>query len=101
MIDSVWKFLIAYGLLVNLCGFMLCGLDKRRAVKKQWRVPERRFFLLAFLGGGPGILAGMYTFRHKTKHKSFTAGIPAIIIAECILCGVLWWLCGTFFAGGR
>lgn len=79
------KFIIAYLLMVNVCGFALCGLDKNKARKGQWRVPERRFFIIAFLGGGPGVLAGMYGFRHKTLHRSFTLGIPAIIIAECII----------------
>lgn len=90
MIGNGLKFIIAYALMVNLFGFILCFIDKRKAVKNQWRVPEIRFFIVAVLGGGPGVLAGIYKFRHKTKHKKFTVGIPAIIIIECILLMLLW-----------
>lgn len=85
MMDNVIKFVVAYALLINVAGFVLCFWDKRRAIRHQWRIPELRFFIVALLGGGPGVLAGMYKFRHKTKHKKFTLGIPAIIIAECLL----------------
>ena len=82
---SVSKVVIAYLVMVNLVGFWMCLWDKRRAVKNLWRIPERRFFLTAVLGGGPGVLAGMYAFRHKTRHRTFTVGIPVIIIVEFIL----------------
>ncbi|HIQ99210.1 MAG TPA: DUF1294 domain-containing protein [Candidatus Scybalocola faecavium] len=85
------RILAAWLLLVNLYGFILCRIDKTRAVRHQWRIPEKRFFVTAFLGGGPGVLAGMYTFRHKTKHVQFTAGIPAISIIEYVLIILLLW----------
>ncbi len=85
MMDGWIKFILAYLLMVNLCGFCLCAMDKKKAKNGQWRVPERRFFVIAVLGGGPGVLLSMYRFRHKTKHRTFTVGIPAIIISECIL----------------
>lgn len=82
--------IIAYVLIINFCGFVLCGWDKRKAVKHQWRVPERDFFILALVGAGPGILAGMYTFRHKTRHRKFTIGIPVMILIDCTVIFTLW-----------
>ena len=59
--------------------------DKRRAKKNRWRIRESTMILSAVIGGSIGALAGMYTFRHKTKHIKFTAGIPAILIAQVLL----------------
>ncbi len=83
-------FIIAYMAMINLYGFISCGMDKKKAQKGEWRIPEKRFFITTVLGGGIGVLAGMYKFRHKTKHRSFTLGIPAIIIAQCILLYLIW-----------
>jgi uncharacterized membrane protein YsdA (DUF1294 family) len=60
-------------------------VDKRKARKNRWRIPERTLILSAALGGSIGALLGMYTFRHKTKHLKFTLGIPAILIAQISL----------------
>ena len=76
---------LGYLLAVNLAGLLLCGVDKRRAKRKRWRIPERSFFLTALLGGGPGVWAGMYLFRHKTKHWYFVWGMPAIIVCQVLL----------------
>mgnify|MGYP003765734569 CR=1 FL=1 len=62
------------------CGLM--GWDKNLARRQQGRVPERTLFLVALLGGSLGVWAGMYLFRHKTRHLSFTYGVPAIIILQ-------------------
>ena len=59
--------------------------DKRRARKGKRRIPEATLFTAAILGGSIGALAGMYTFRHKTKHKSFVYGMPAILIVQIVL----------------
>ena len=72
--------LLAGDLLLSLWGFLLCRFDKRRAVKGGRRIRERTFFLLSLFGGGPGVWAGMYAFRHKTLHRSFRFGIPALIL---------------------
>lgn len=88
---SIWmKMGIAYLVLANLAGFMLMGVDKRRAKKKQWRIPEKTLFLSAIAGGSVGALYGMHLFRHKTKHKSFVFGIPAILIVQLLLIIVLF-----------
>lgn len=83
---SIWmKIGMAYLLFANLVGFVLMGIDKHKAKKKQWRIPEKTLFLSAILGGSIGALYGMHLFRHKTKHKSFKFGMPAILIVQLLL----------------
>lgn len=60
--------------------------DKRAAIKKLWRTKESTIFLIAILGGSLGIIGGMKFFRHKTKHKKFTYGIPFIMIVQIAFC---------------
>ena len=69
---------------MNIVGFLLMGIDKYKAKKKLWRVPEKVLFLSAILGGAVGVYAGMLFFRHKTKHWYFMTGVPAILLAEVI-----------------
>lgn len=75
---------------VNLLAFGTFGLDKYRAVKGKWRVPERRLFLLAAAGGSAGALLGMYVFHHKTQKPKFTIGIPLILAAQLLI------ICASF-----
>ncbi len=75
---------------VNAAGFFLMGADKRRAARGQWRVPERGFFLLALAGGAAGCLLGMAVFRHKTRHRKFTWGLPALLAAQSALAYLLY-----------
>lgn len=75
----------AYLLFINLIGFALMGIDKYKAKKHLWRIPEKTLFLAAVLGGSVGTIAGMYTFRHKTKHWYFVIGMPAILILQAAL----------------
>lgn len=76
------KYFLWYLLLINAAAFILMLVDKRKARKNRWRIPERTLILSAALGGSIGALLGMYTFRHKTRHLKFTLGIPAILIAQ-------------------
>ena len=61
---------------------MLMLIDKIKAKKNLWRIKESTLMLWAAVGGSIGALAGMYTFRHKTLHRKFTIGIPAILILQ-------------------
>lgn len=70
---------------MNLLGFIMFGLDKSKAVRGEWRIPERSLFLVAVLGGSLGAWIGMYVFRHKTKHWRFCVGIPGILVVQCLL----------------
>ena len=79
------KYFLLYLLLINAAAFLLMLVDKIKARKNRWRIPERTLFGSALLGGSIGAILGMYTFRHKTRHLSFTLGIPAILIAQIAL----------------
>ena len=58
------KILLVYLLVINLIAFAMYGLDKQRAIKDKWRIPEKTLLLVALFGGGVGAFAGMQTFRH-------------------------------------
>ena len=77
-------FLI-YLILINAVGFLLMLSDKYKAIKKQWRIPERVLLTVAFLGGSLGSILGMQLFRHKTRHLKFSLGLPAIFALQAIL----------------
>lgn len=79
-----------YIILINLIAFVVFGIDKRKARKGQWRVPESTLFILAIIGGSIGALLGMLAFRHKTKHRKFTIGIPLILALQIALLVTLW-----------
>lgn len=79
------KNIIIYLIVINLIGFYMMWSDKRKAKWGKWRIPENTLFMVTALGGGIGTIAGMYTFRHKTKKLKFTVGLPAILILETIL----------------
>lgn len=83
------KYFFIYLLLINAAAFLLMLIDKQKARKKLWRIQERTLILSAALGGSIGALVGMYTFRHKTKHLKFTIGIPAILIIQLLLAGII------------
>ena len=77
-------YFILYVIFINLLGFLLMKLDKSYAIKKQYRISEKTFFVISFLLGSIGVYAGMYTFRHKTKHINFTVMIPALFILNIL-----------------
>lgn len=68
--------------LFNVFAFILTGLDKYKSKHNRRRISEKMFFTVAVLGGSAGILAGMYFFRHKTRHTSFVWGIPIILMLQ-------------------
>ena len=84
------QILTAYFLIINLVTLAVYGIDKRRAKKQQWRIPEATLLWLAVLGGSVGAIGGMKWFHHKTKHKKFRYGLPAILIGQLILAAYLW-----------
>ncbi|MEN2765604.1 DUF1294 domain-containing protein [Ornithinibacillus sp. 16A2E] len=71
----------------NLLGFALMGIDKRKAERNKWRIPERTLWGVAILGGAIGSYFGMKVFRHKTKHQSFRIGMPLLILIHAALIG--------------
>lgn len=78
------QYLYAYLLIVNAAGFLLMLVDKYKAKKKLWRIPEASLMGVAAAGGSIGSLIGMYTVRHKTKHPKFTIGIPLILALQIV-----------------
>ena len=77
-----YKIILIYLLIINFIGFCAMFLDKRKAKKGKWRIPEKTLFLFAFLGGSLGTTLGMRMFRHKTKHWYFKFGMPLILIVQ-------------------
>lgn len=79
------ELLFLYLLIINAAAFLLMLVDKRRAQKNLWRIPEKTLMTVAIIGGSLGAMAGMYTFRHKTRHPKFFIGIPVILAAHILL----------------
>lgn len=81
---DIWLILLIYLAAVNLFGLIIMGVDKSRAKRRKWRIPEATLFLVAIIGGSIGSILGMYLFRHKTKHWYFVAGMPVILVLQII-----------------
>lgn len=82
---DVITLLLSYFIAINLIGFALMGIDKYKARKRAFRIPEATLFTIAVIGGSIGSILGMYAFRHKTRHHSFVYGMPFILIIQIIL----------------
>ena len=85
MNKTVFLALGAYLLLINLAAVILTISDKRRSIRHQFRIPEKALFLVALLGGSVGEYAAMRIIRHKTLHKRFMWGLPAIMLLQAAL----------------
>lgn len=83
------KYLAVYLVMINLAAFALMGVDKSRARRHAWRIPEKTLFLSAVFGGSLGAILGMQVFHHKTKHWYFVAGMPLIFALQLALA---WYL---------
>lgn len=86
---DVITLLLEYLTAVNLIGFALMGIDKYKAKKRAFRIPEATLFIVAIIGGSIGSIIGMYAFRHKTRHWYFVYGMPAILILQILLIALL------------
>ena len=82
---------LGYLILLNAAAFFIMLADKQRARKKKWRIPESTLITLALIGGSPGIWAGMYAFRHKTRHLKFTLGVPLILALQLLALVFFWY----------
>lgn len=81
----LYQILLVYLLLINAIGFLLMLVDKYKAKRNLWRIPEATLMGVAAIGGSIGTIAGMNLFRHKTKHPKFYIGLPAILALQIIL----------------
>ena len=86
----IWIILI-YLAIVNIVTFFLFGIDKRKAKRDKWRIQESTLLWWAAAGGSIGALLGMKAWHHKTLHRKFTWGVPAILIAQIVIAGVIIW----------
>ena len=84
------QILFIYLAIINAVAFLLMLVDKYKAKKNLWRIPERTLMGVAALGGSVGSLAGMYIVRHKTKHLKFTIGIPVFLFFHILI--AIWLL---------
>lgn len=83
--EQLKTILFIYLAIMTIVGFLVMFIDKRRAIKKQWRIKESTLFLVSLIGGSLGTWLGMYMCRHKTKHLSFVIGMPAILAVHIFL----------------
>jgi len=88
--DNSMKTMLFYLYIINVISLLLMGIDKRRAIKHAWRIPEKVLFISALIGGGVGAWGGMYAFHHKTKHWYFVIFMPLITIGWAILVAMLY-----------
>ena len=79
------KNILIYLIVINVIGFLAMLVDKQKAKKGAWRIPEKTLMIIALLGGSIGGILGMYTFRHKTKKARFFIGFPVILISEVVI----------------
>ncbi len=82
---DVINIVAVYLAAVNIIGIVMMGIDKSRARRQDWRIPEATLFLIALIGGSIGTTLGMYVFHHKTRHRSFVIGMPAILAAQIMI----------------
>ncbi len=71
------------------------GADKKRAIRREWRISEKTLFAVAILGGSLGAVCGMWVFHHKTKHWHFVWGMPVILLIHFLLVGLYFYLIGN------
>lgn len=91
------KYAVAYIVIVNILAFCLYGIDKTAAIRQKQRIPNRVLLLIAAFGGSLGALAGMYTFRHKTKKWYYTITVPVLLVIHIVAAVLLLSSCGASY----
>jgi uncharacterized membrane protein YsdA (DUF1294 family) len=87
--QKVFLVVLIYLAVINMVTFILYGIDKWKAKRSKWRIEESTLLWWAVAGGSIGALLGMKAWHHKTQHRKFTWGLPAILIAQLVLAGVI------------
>ena len=87
--SEIKEIIIIYLTSINVATFITYGIDKLKAKRSKWRIREASLLLLAVLGGSIGALLGMKVWHHKTMHKKFKYGVPAILIVQMAIIGYL------------
>ena len=92
--DFILSLLFIYLVVINIISIFVTVSDKKRSIKKKWRIKESTLLLLSLSGGSIGMYITMHIIRHKTKHLKFMLGIPVIIILQVLLIYFIWrYLC--------
>ncbi len=86
------KLIFTYLIIINALGLLFMLIDKQKAKRNTWRIPEATLLTLAALGGSAGCIAGMHLFRHKTKHIKFTVGLPLLLVLNFITLSAIKYL---------
>ena len=89
------KLIAIYLVAVNAITFFLYGIDKWKAKRSKWRIPEATLLGMAVIGGSIGAWLGIRVWHHKTMHKKFQFGIPLIIVAQIAL--IIWIISKSYF----
>ena len=76
---------VIYIVIINIIGLLAMYIDKQKAKRGSWRIPENTLFIITAIGGGIGTIAGMYLFRHKTKKWTFKIGLPVLLILDILI----------------
>lgn len=84
-----YQLSLYYVIVINIITLILYGIDKLKAKKGWWRIPEATLLIFAIIGGSVGALCAMKLFHHKTMHKKFYLGVPAILIAQLVITFIL------------
>lgn len=92
MTEFINNFILIYLIIINLISFVIYGVDKNKAKKRLWRIPEATLLGLALIGGSVGAYIGMKSFHHKTKHIKFYLGVPIIFLLQVIVYVITYWL---------
>ena len=82
-------FILAYFIAINILSGIVCCIDKRKAIRHSWRISEKLLWILSLLGGSVGMYLTMHIIRHKTLHKRFMIGLPALIILQIVIILIL------------
>lgn len=85
IVMNIVSIIALYLTIINITGFAVMGIDKRKAIRHRWRVRESTLFLIALIGGSIGSILGMRVFHHKTRHWYFAYGMPLILIVQILL----------------
>ena len=87
---TIQQIILIYLIAINVVTFFIYGIDKYKAKNAKWRISEATLLGLAAIGGSLGAWLGMKVWHHKTMHKKFKYGVPAIIILQIVIISSLY-----------
>jgi len=85
------SIIVFYLVIINVLTFLFYGIDKWKAKRSRWRIPESVLLGMAAIGGSVGAWLGMRVWHHKTQHKKFRYGVPVILLVQIVLLAWIFW----------